>query len=78
MLRNFYTVLFLSFFPQLEMEYPKIMCAAIFVVMLSSVALSAPLMSTTELLIRLDLAPSLANATTEVRTFPWTNIKRLG
>ncbi|KAJ7392527.1 hypothetical protein OS493_012198 [Desmophyllum pertusum] len=49
------------------MEYPKILCAAIYVVMLSSVALSAPLMSTTELLIRLDLAPSLANATTEMK-----------
>ncbi|KAJ7392528.1 hypothetical protein OS493_012199 [Desmophyllum pertusum] len=49
------------------MEYPKILCAAIFVVMLSSAALSAPLMSTTELLIRLDLAPSLANATTEMK-----------
>ena len=72
MLPDFYTVIFYLFF-QLEMEYPKILCAAIFVVMLSSAALSAPLMSTTELLIRLELAPSLANATTEVRASPWTN-----
>ncbi|KAL9983898.1 hypothetical protein ACROYT_G006144 [Oculina patagonica] len=53
------------------MEFCKILIAAIFVVALSSVAHAAPLSSPlgrVELLIKLGLAPNLANATEEMKS----------